>query len=317
VEIIPKRRIPTMDEFNFTNNRNTANARFGNGGNGGPGGGLKDECVIAFKVYDSCRQQDCLDSNLIGPARAASTGTGCNPGYTVGEIITPPASAAAVTISNLRVSDVIVVSKVPNTFRPGYWDIDLKYVFSYTISFRNINGEVSCTVDAQSVFNKTATLFGSVATDTTLATDLTNSSTGGESASLSGAPFVLVESKAVALKAVLGYDNCCCDNNEATEVNVTIGLFTIIKLYRLVNLIVESKGFCIPEQCTNTAALNPCEYFENLDFPLDIFDPPQKREFFAGISSNIPAETQENGANDGCGCRNNNNNGCGCGCRNS
>lgn len=22
---------------------------------------IKDECIIAFKVYDSCRQQDCLD----------------------------------------------------------------------------------------------------------------------------------------------------------------------------------------------------------------------------------------------------------------
>ncbi len=308
-----------MDELNFTNNR-AVNA--GNRPNG-----LKDECIIAFKVYDSCRQQDCLTSDIIGPARAASTatataGTG-NCEFTVGEIITPPSDAAAVTISNLTVSDVIVVSKTPNTFRPGYWDIDLKYVFSYTISFRNINGEVNCTVNAQSVYNKPVTLFGSVATDTSLATDLLNGSSGGEETTLSGAPFVLVESKAVALKAELGYDSCCCDSTDPTQVNVTIGLFTIIKLYRLVNLVVESKGFCVPEKCTDTGAIDPCDYFENLDFPLDIFDPPQKREFFAGISANIPAEPDNGNNNNGCGCgcntgnQGNSNTGNGCGCRNN
>lgn len=32
---------------------------------------IKDECIIAFKVYDSCRQQDCLDRAQVGLARAA------------------------------------------------------------------------------------------------------------------------------------------------------------------------------------------------------------------------------------------------------
>ena len=38
-------------------------------------GKIKDECIIALKVYDACRQQDCLESDLIGPARAAVCGT--------------------------------------------------------------------------------------------------------------------------------------------------------------------------------------------------------------------------------------------------
>lgn len=267
---------------------------------------IKDECIIAFKVYDSCRQQDCLDNSKIGPARAAGTGsgTGCC-SFTPGEIIVPPSNAAAVTISNLRVEDVIVVSKVPNNFRPGFWDIDLKYVFRYTLTFRNINGEGFCTVPAQSVFNKTVTLFGSVATDTMIATDLFNSHDGGEARTLCGSPFVLVESKAVALRAELGFDRCCCDDNDADFVNITIGLFTIIKLYRIVNLLVESRGFCIPERCNDISSTNPCDFFENLDFPLDIFAPPQKKEFFEGISSNIPADRDRD---RDCDCD------CGCGC---
>ena len=34
--------------------------------------------------------------------------------------------------------------------------------------------------------------------------------------------------------------------------------------------------------------LNPCEFFDNLDFPMDIFAPPHKPDFFAGLSGNIP-----------------------------
>ena len=71
-------------------------------------------------------------------------------------------------------------------------------------------------------------------------------------------------------------------------VNVTIGLFGIIKLYRIVSLLVESKGFSIAPPCENILPPNPCEFFETLDFPMDVFSPPQKREFHAGISENIP-----------------------------
>lgn len=288
----------------------------------------KDECIIALKVYDSCRQQDCLDSSILGPARAADYSTCCGQCYEEGEIIVPPSNAAGVTIDDLKLKNVVIVSKKPNPFRNGYWDVDLKYVFKYTIIFRDVSAGELCRVKARSVFNKKVTLFGSITTDSLISTDLFSNE--GGSADLCADPFVLVESKAVALAAELRYNPCCCGEGEnaATEVDVTIGLFTIIKLFRLVNLVVVSKGFCIPEECEDISSLSPCEFFDNLDFPLDIFAPPQKREFFAGISSNIPAE-QNNGTNNsncGCGCNSNsncgcgnntnNNNSCNCGCNN-
>ncbi|MDO5388639.1 MAG: hypothetical protein Q4F63_05335 [Clostridia bacterium] len=283
---------------------------------------VKDECIIALKVYDACRQQDCLESGIIGPARAAVCGTFCS-GITLeqGEIITPPENAAAVTVSDFKVEKVVVVSKTQNPFRVGYWDVDLKYVFSYDLVFKNVNGGTLCTIPAQSVFNKKVTLFGSITTDSLVSTDFL--SAGGNSFDTSSQPFVLVESKAVALSSELVYDNCCCCNDgavNADHVNITIGLFTIVKLFRLVNLSVESKGFCIPGECEDVSNINPCEFFDNLDFPMDIFAPPQKREFLAGISGNIPAEENNSNSNCGCGCNNNNNtsnNNNSCGCNNS
>ncbi len=275
----------------------------------------KDECIIALKVYDSCRQQSCLEGSVIGPARAAVCGTFCS-GLNLeqGEIITPPENAAAVTVSDFKVERVVVVSKEPNPFRVGFWDIDLKYVFAYDLVFKDINGSTLCTIPAQNVYNKKTTLFGSVTTESLVSTDFLSSS--GNSFDTNAQPFVLVESKAIALNSELIYDNdcCCCsdDADNADHVNVTIGLFTIIKLFRLVNLSVESKGFCIPKECENISNISPCDFFDGLDFPMDIFAPPQKREFLAGISGNIPAESNTSDSN--CSCSANNSCSCGCGC---
>lgn len=278
---------------------------------------VKDECIIALKVYDACRQQDCLRIDEIGPARAARSGNFCSDiCLEQGEIIKPPETAAAVTVSNFTVERVVIVSKEPSPFKVGFWDIDLKYVFSYDLVFRNVNGGVLCTIPAQSLFNKKVTLFGSITTDSLISTDLF--SAGGTSFDTNAQPFVLVESKAVNLRAELAFNNCCCNCNDgadnADQVNITIGLFTIIKLFRLVNLSVESKGFCIPKECEDVSNISPCDIFGDLDFPMDIFAPPQKREFLAGISGNIPAENRNDDNNDcGCGCGNNSC-GCGCGC---
>ncbi len=295
---------------------NDSNGSVG-GVTGSSNGNIKQECIIALKVYDSCRQQDCLDCDILGPARAARCTTYCGQTVEEGEIIVPPSNAAGVTIDNLKLKNVVIVSKTPNPFRNGYWDIDLKYVFSYHVIFRDVSANELCTVAARSVFNKKVTLFGSITTNSLISTDLFNSN--GCSTDMDADPFILVESKAVALAAELRYCGCGCgcgdNDNAAVEVCVTIGLFTIIKLFRLVNLLVESRGFCIPEECEDLSALSPCEFFDNLDFPMDIFAPPQKAEFIAGISSNIPASTNNssnNGCGCGCGCGNNN---CGCGCR--
>jgi hypothetical protein len=267
------------------------------------GGKTKDECIIALKVYDSCRQQDCLESDILGPARAACNTSYCGESIEAGEIIVPPSNAAGVTVSDLSLKNVVIVSKTPNQFRNGYWDIDLKYVFNYTIIFRDVSANELCSIAARSVFNKKVTLFGSITTNSLISTDLF--SADGNSTDLSADPFILVESKAIALAAELRY-GCCCNDNDgaATEVDVTIGLFTIVKLFRLVNLLVESKGFCIPEECEDVSALSPCEFFNSLDFPMDVFAPPQKAEFFAGVSSNIPASTDSTASNgnSGCGC---------------
>jgi hypothetical protein len=239
---------------------------------------VKDECLVALKIYDSCRQQYCCTHHEMGPARAAENTCVGDMHHKEGDIIVPPHNAAAVTIGKLMVKKIIIVNKEPCQFKNGYWDINLKYVFEYRLTFQEADGGKIGSVLANSIFNKKVTLFGSVGTDLFIATDLFKSN--GENTMIDAEPFVQVEAKAIALNAEI--------RTRREEVAVTIGLFTIVKIFRIVDLIVESKGFCIPHECEEICPLNPCEFFENLDFPMDVFAPPQKPEFLAGISGDIP-----------------------------
>jgi len=153
------------------------------------------------------------------------------------------------------------------------------------------DGTVIGCIRANNIYNKRMTLFGSVGSDLSFSTDLFKAL---EENTIDSEPFIMVEAKAVALSAELCHrrQNAVSGREHGdrsrNEVLVTIGLFTIIKLFRIVTLNVESNGFCVPEECEEISPLNPCEFFEKLDFPLDIFSPPQRPEFMAGLSGNIP-----------------------------
>jgi len=66
----------------------------------------------------------------------------------------------------------------------------------------------------------------------------------------------------------------------AKRVVVSIGIFSIIKLVRLVQLLIPAFDFCIPnKECIAATEENPCELFETIEFPFDEFFPPQKFDF--------------------------------------
>jgi len=240
---------------------------------------VKDECTIAHKVYDSCRRQNCLTPRELGPARAAGACEIGDTSHNEGEVIGPLAAAASVTMERVTIKKIQIVDKQPSPFRAGFWDVGVKFVFEYRLIFRDAGGCVIDKTEATSIFNMKTTLFGSVGADLVMGTDLYK----GTGETFTAAPFVWVEAKAVGLDAKIHHHH-----GRHREVHVTIGLFSILKLFRLVHLNVQSKGFCIPNECHDQGDINPCEYFTELDFPMDIFAPPQRKEFTAGVSENIP-----------------------------
>lgn len=64
------------------------------------------------------------------------------------------------------------------------------------------------------------------------------------------------------------------------RVVVTLGIFSIIKLARFVQLMIPAFNFCVPfKDCIASTDENPCELFETIDFPVNEFFPPQMFEF--------------------------------------
>lgn len=296
-----------------------------------------ETCIIAQKIFDQCRIQKCLTSDILGPARAAkSASPSCNDMLCEGDIIVPPCNAADVSIRDLELDRIEILRKKANPLQKGCWDLELKYVFNYTLEFRRADGCFIGSIDATNMYNLRVTLFGSTEADVTTVTDqfLCGTSKGG--------PFAIAEGKAVALAAELRYPSCSpcncncgcgCDNNcgcgqnngdaalgAPIAVNVTIGLFTIVKLFRTVNMVVNSLGRCVPERCTSLAtATDPCAGFEDIQFPLDLFSPVAEPRSCCGFGPVFGSPNCVAGDTD-CGCNNCNNSNCGCdnncGCNN-
>ena len=73
------------------------------------------------------------------------------------------------------------------------------------------------------------------------------------------------------------FDEDITDGDNIRKVLVTLGLFTIVRLERDVQLLIPVIDFCVPnDECTVSTESNPCELFDKLQFPVDEFFPPEK-----------------------------------------
>jgi len=190
-----------------------------------------------------------------------------------GEVMPVPHGAGSVDMDDLVLKKTTVSSKKPSAFKKGFWDIEVEFTFEYILTFMDCNNEIILSIGAYSTSKKKYCLFGSEGADTTVFSDFPMYTDGY---SASGQPFVMVEGKAIGLKAEF---RCNHRDRIPVDVAVTIGLFSIMKLFRIVCLNVESKGFCEPEECGSDCPVNPCEFFEGLEFPIDTFAPPPHCKF--------------------------------------
>lgn len=109
----------------------------------------------------------------------------------------------------------------------------------------------------------------------------------------------VVEPIALGAKVIDVNDKCCCDDGfdissvpesvcrvfddslilggEQKRVFVSLGIFSIVKLERRVQLLIPAYDFCIPnKECVGATDDNPCDLFERISFPVDEFFPPEK-----------------------------------------
>lgn len=262
-------------------------------------------CVQVEKVYDSCREKDCIEN-----ARVIFKNPEC-----VQRIID---RAINVKVREAEVVDVYAdTEEVP--FKRGFYTVDVKFFIRVTLDFFVPNMTGGATIVTRRgliTFDKKVILFGSEGgvkifkshfvehgIDTPIRSRLQQDNL----------PISKVEvADPIALNAKIQdildkcfEDHCCCidqfprsvvetlededddiddarheSHTPTRRVVVTVGIFSIIKLVRFVQLLIPAFDFCVPnKECIAATEENPCELFETIEFPFNEFFPPQKFDF--------------------------------------
>ncbi len=246
-------------------------------------------CVHTDKVYDSCKDKDCIEDARVYFSAADQ------------ELID-----RAITIKSKKAEVIWAYPDVePIPFNCGYYTVDTTFYFKITLEVCLGHGKPVC-VEGLAVFSKKVVLFGSEGSAKIFTSQYTPESgcfnqTSWQKTNLPRAivevvdPLILaVNTKEICdcdcecpcggfdLSGVPDgvndvFDDALCADAGRKQLYVSIGLFSIVKLERSVQLLIPAYDFCVPQkECDTSYDNNPCDLFEKICFPFDEFFPPEK-----------------------------------------
>lgn len=192
----------------------------------------------------------------------------------------------------------------PVPFNRGYYSVDLKYFFKITLAVFTGVGR-PCEVEGLATFDKKVILFGSEGNAKIFESKYKEDAFDAQLWKKTNMPNAIIE---VVDPIVLGAsvvdrsDKCCCDDGfdlasvpdsvcrvfddvlvldgDEKRVYVSLGIFSIIKLERRVQLLIPAYDFCVPQkECVGSSEDSPCDLFERISFPVDEFFPPERCAF--------------------------------------
>ena len=199
----------------------------------------------------------------------------------------------------------------PVQFNQGYYTIDIRFYFKITLDVYADIGRPK-RVEGVAIYDKKVALFGSEGKSRIFQSTYRFDSPDKQLGEKTNLPKAVVEVvDPIALSARIAEkcnDRIPCNTCEANSVPecvcsclggvlcppdtekriyVTLGLFTITKLERNVQLLIPVYDFCVPtDDCVSASPGNPCELFDKIQFPVEEFFPPQKHDFFCNNNSN-------------------------------
>lgn len=245
-------------------------------------------CIETNKVYDSCRDKECIEN-----IRVYLTESGQN-------IVD-----RAINIKCRKSEIIWVYSDVePVQFNRGYYSVDLKFFFRITLDVYTGVGRPTV-VEGLATFDKKVILFGSEGNARTYSSKYRFDDGDVQHWHKNNLPVAqteVVDPICLAAKIIDSSERCCCcgemdvasipsnvcrvfddiivDPDSCKRVYVTIGLFTIVRLLRETQLLIPVIDYCIPQnECISSTDNSPCDLFDRLQFPTDEFFPPEKCAF--------------------------------------
>ena len=262
-------------------------------------------CIQVEKIYDSCKEKDCIEDARVyfrDPDRM---------NWLVNNAINVKARRAEV------VKVFSDVEEVP--FKRGFYTVDIKFFIKVTLDFfvpKRNGGIKIISVPGIVMFDKKVILFGSEGNVKIFKSHYVEhgiDDPGTSALQQDNLPISKVEvAEPITLNAkiVEVLENACDDGHDRSipatvselledvdfddtdllrgedrslaigkRVVATIGLFSIIKLARYVQLLIPAFDFCVPnKQCVAATDEAACGLFDTIEFPIDEFFPPQKAD---------------------------------------
>ena len=267
-----------------------------------------EDTITAFKVYGRCRHQACLKPDddyvtvediLHDPIGSAVSDNispvkiGNGPVILQNETIMLPINTKQIEyIQKSLVTLVDILSINPSKVAgPNYWDINIRYTFKHNIKFKDENGaEIvinelsgpSGTVEtpiskltAKSIYNKTYTLEGGQLSNEEIVC-ICNLFSPANISTANNAPYVQIQAVGNILNSNIPigrYVNVDPLLPDEIRVDTIIGLFSILKVFRLTTMVINCLGEGDFPVAPEIKSGDVCEYFNSLPFPFEDFNP--------------------------------------------
>jgi hypothetical protein len=267
-----------------------------------------EDTITAFKVYGRCRQQACLkpDDDYVTVEEILHDPIGSAVSDNVlpvkigagavilqnGTIILPINAKQIEYIDKSFVTLVDIVSINPSKVAgTNYWDINIKYTFKYDMKLKDENGVeivinelsgVGGTVEtpiskltARSMYNKTYTLEGGQLPNEEIVC-ICNLFSQKDISVPNNAPYVQIQAVGNILNPNIPigrYVNVNPLEADELRVDTVIGLFSILKVFRLTTMVINSLGTGDFPVAPEIKPGDVCQYFNDLPFPFEDFNP--------------------------------------------
>lgn len=239
-------------------------------------------CVHTRKIFDSCRDKDCVEDLRFYPTVTAQ-----------GVLSTSQMIKGGTAELLYIYTDV-----EPVTFNRGFYSIDMR--FFYRVTLQVCTGTPRYTeAEGLCVFDKRCILFGSEGNAKIFSSEMRAGEPDPQMMQRSNTPIAVVEAVDPIVLDARIMDCCCkrdcdCDlceiptfvgdcfggelssGDDSRRIYVTLGQFSIVRLERDTQLLVPVYDYCMPDkECAcGDGCEDPCALFRNISFPVGEFFPP-------------------------------------------
>lgn len=241
-------------------------------------------CVNVDRIYDCCKDRDCMQDLRVYLCEESQE--------ILNNAVSVKPGQAEILWSYIDVE--------PLAFNNGFYTVDIQFFIRVSFDVCLASGRPQ-RIEGCCSFNKKTILFGSEGSAKIYSSEYAPQGFDRNLEVRSNRPRATVEvldpivlsanicnpcdpcgCNTLDLSSVPGYIQACfggcfADRDNDRRLYATLGMFSIVRLMREVQLLIPACDFCIPEkESCYPSEEDPCGLFGKMEFPLDQFFPPQR-----------------------------------------